>query len=215
MGILNAADHTYEVLIDNESAQKGSLTEDWDMLPAKKIKDPEAKKPSQDEWDEREKIDDPEDSKPEDWEKPETIPDPDATKPEDWDDEMDGEWEPPMGVNPEIDNPEYDAADEAKLGVYDDIGVIGLDLWQVKSGTIFDNFLITDDVEHAKKVGEETWGVTKDAEKKMKDKQDEEERKKAEAEAKEKGEDAPEDDEDLDDEEDEDDLEENPDHDEL
>merc|ERR1712107_768481 len=53
-------------------------------------------------WDDRAKIDDPEDEKPEDWDKPEHIPDPDATKPEDWDDEMDGEWEPPM-----IDNPEY------------------------------------------------------------------------------------------------------------
>ena len=39
---------------------------------------------------------------PQDWDKPEHIADPDATKPEDWDDEMDGEWEPPM-----IDNPEY------------------------------------------------------------------------------------------------------------
>ena len=62
--------------------------------------DPEAKKPE--DWDDREKIDDPEDTKPEDWEKPEHIPDPDAQKPDDWDDEMDGEWEPPM-----IDNPEY------------------------------------------------------------------------------------------------------------
>ena len=44
-------------------------------------------------------------------------------------------------------------------------------MWQVKSGTIFDNILITDDVEEAKKIGEETWGVTKDAEKKMKDEQ--------------------------------------------
>merc|ERR1712061_14686 len=217
-------DGTYEVLIDNESAQTGSLTDDWDFLPPKKIKDPEAKKP--DDWVDAAKIDDPEDSKPEDWEKPETIPDPDATKPEDWDDEMDGEWEPPMvdnpeykgewkprqidnpaykgkWVHPEIDNPEYDAADEAKLGVYDDIGVIGLDLWQVKSGTIFDNFLITDDVEHAKKVGEETWGVTKEAEKKMKDEQDEEEKAKAEADA--KSSDAEDDeDEDLDDEEPED-----------
>merc|ERR1712107_212946 len=51
--------------------------DDWDFLPPKMIKDPEAKKP-------------------EDWDKPEHIPDPDATKPEDWDDEMDGEWEPPM-----------------------------------------------------------------------------------------------------------------------
>ena len=45
----------------------------------------------------------------------------------------------------------------------------------MKSGTIFDNVLITDDAEFAEKVGEETWGATKDAEKKMKDEQDEEE----------------------------------------
>ena len=32
-------DGTYEVLIDNESAQKGSLTEDGDVPPPKKIKD--------------------------------------------------------------------------------------------------------------------------------------------------------------------------------
>ena len=66
--------------------------------------DPEAKKPE--DWDDNEKIDDPTDEKPEDWEKPEHIPDPDAKKPEDWDDEMDGEWEPPM-----IDNPEYKVTD--------------------------------------------------------------------------------------------------------
>merc|ERR1719259_1454209 len=88
--------------------------------------------------------------------------------------EYKGEWKPRQidnpaykgkWVHPEIDNPEYDAAEEALLGVYDDFGAIGLDLWQVKSGTIFDNFLITDDPEHAKKVGEETFGATKDAEK--------------------------------------------------
>ena len=55
---------------------------------------------------------------------------------------------------------------------------------QVKSGTIFDNFLITDDEKYAEEYGEETWGQTKDAEKKMKDEQDEEERKKAEEAAK-------------------------------
>ena len=31
-------DNTYEVLIDNEKAESGSLEEDCDMLPAKKIK---------------------------------------------------------------------------------------------------------------------------------------------------------------------------------
>lgn len=54
------------------------------------------------EWDEREEISDPDDVQPEDWEKPEHIPDPDADKPDDWDDDMDGDWEPPM-----IDNPEF------------------------------------------------------------------------------------------------------------
>ena len=71
-------DGTYEVLIDNEKAESGTLEEDWDFLPPKEIKDPEAKKPE--DWDDREKIDDPEDTKPEDWEKPEHIADPDATK---------------------------------------------------------------------------------------------------------------------------------------
>ena len=56
-------DGTYEVLIDNESAQTGSLTDDWDFLPPKKIKDPEAKKP--DDWVDQAKLDDPEDAKPE------------------------------------------------------------------------------------------------------------------------------------------------------
>lgn len=35
------------------------------------------------------------------WDKAENIPDPDAKKPEDWDEDMDGEWEPPMIPNPE------------------------------------------------------------------------------------------------------------------
>lgn len=60
--ILNP-DQTYEVRIDSEKVESGSLEDDWDMLPAKKIKDPEAKKPS--DWDDRAKIDDPSDTKPE------------------------------------------------------------------------------------------------------------------------------------------------------
>ncbi|XP_041912519.1 calreticulin [Alosa sapidissima] len=194
-------DNTYEVKIDNKKVESGSLEEDWDFLPPKKIKDPEAKKP--DDWDEKEKIDDPEDAKPEDWDKAENIPDPDAQKPDDWDDEMDGEWEPPMitnpeykgewkpkqidnpaykgkWVHPEMDNPEYIA--DSEIYKYDSIGVIGLDLWQVKSGTIFDNFLITNDPKLAEEVGDETWGATKGPEKKMKEGQEEEERKKREEE---------------------------------
>ncbi|KAI8773779.1 calreticulin-like [Biomphalaria glabrata] len=196
-------DNTYEVKIDNEKVESGELEADWDFLPPKKIPDPDAKKPE--DWDDNEKIDDPNDTKPEDWDKPEHIPDPEAKKPEDWDDDMDGEWEPAMidnpeykgewkpkqidnpaykgkWVHPEIDNPEY--KEDPNLYSYEDFGAIGLDLWQVKSGTIFDNFLITDDVAFAEQFGKDTWGKTKDAEKEMKDKQDEEERKQREEEDK-------------------------------
>ena len=116
---------------------------------------------------------------------------------------MDGEWEPPMvdnpdykgewkprqidnpnykgkWVHPEIDNPEY--TPDKDLYKYADFGAIGFDLWQVKSGTIFDNVLVTDDEKYAEEVGEKTWGKTKDGEKKMKGEQDDEERKKQEEE---------------------------------
>ena len=142
-----------------------------------------------------------------DWEKPEHVADSDAKKPEDWDDEIDGAWEAPMidnpeykgawkakqidnpaykgpWVHPEIDNPEY--SEDPNIYLYKDLGVIAFDLWQVKSGTIFDNVIITDSVQRAEEFGNETWGQTKDAEKKMKDEQDEVERKKEEDERKKK-----------------------------
>jgi calreticulin len=37
-------DATYSILIDNVEKQTGSVYDDWDILPAKKIRDPEAKK---------------------------------------------------------------------------------------------------------------------------------------------------------------------------
>ncbi|XP_033122750.1 calreticulin-like [Anneissia japonica] len=215
-------DNTYEVRIDNKKVESGGLEDDWDFLPPKKIKDPEASKP--DDWDEREKIDDPEDTKPEDWDKPEFIPDPEAEKQEDWDDEMDGEWEPPQinnpeykgewkpkqidnpdykgkWIHPEIDNPEYEADDE--LYKQEDLAAIGFDLWQVKSGTIFDNIYIGNDVAEAEKAAKDLFEATKAGEKKMKDAQDEEEKKKREEEeAKKKAEEEDEDDEEEEDDED-------------
>ncbi|XP_062509409.1 calreticulin-like [Corticium candelabrum] len=198
-------DNTYEVKIDNEKVESGSLEDDWGFLPPKEIPDPDAKKPE--DWDDKPKIDDPEDKKPEDWDKPQHIPDPDAKKPEDWDDDLDGEWEPPQIDNPDykgewkprqIDNPNYkgewvhpkiqnpEYKPDANLYRYEDNAYIGFDLWQVKSGTIFDNVLITDDADYAKQFGDETWGKTKDPEKKMKDEQDEAERKQREEEDKKK-----------------------------
>ncbi|KAL4352563.1 hypothetical protein GQ457_06G021580 [Hibiscus cannabinus] len=178
-------DATYSILIDNVEKQTGSLYTDWDLLPAKKIKDPEAKKPE--DWDDKEYIPDPEDKKPEGYDDiPKEIPDPDAKKPEDWDDEEDGEWTVPTIPNPEykgpwkakkIKNPNYkgkwkapmidnpDFKDDPDLYVFPNLKYVGIELWQVKSGTLFDNILVADDAEYAKKLAEETWGKQKDAEK--------------------------------------------------
>lgn len=194
-------DNTYKILIDGEVVEKGELEADWSFLPPKTIKDPEAKKPE--DWDDRAKIDDPNDTKPEDWDQPEFIPDPEATKPEDWDDEMDGEWEPPQINNPsyqgewkpkQIDNPDYkgpwvhpeipnpDYKPDSELYLQPEICGVGLDLWQVKSGTIFDNILIADSEAEADEVAEDLLKNRIPAEKKMKEEQDAEEEKKTRAE---------------------------------
>merc|ERR1712224_85530 len=51
------------------------------------------------------------------------------------------------GKQKKIDNPEYE--DDDSVYKYADFGFIGFDLWQVKSGTIFDNVIITDDESEA------------------------------------------------------------------
>nr|AFJ24760.1 calreticulin-1 [Schmidtea mediterranea] len=199
------SDNTYEVLIDLEKVESGNFEDDWDFLQPKKINDPNAQKPA--DWVDEPKMPDENDKKPEDWDKPKTIPDPKAKKPEDWDDEMDGEWEAPKIDNPEyrgdwkpkeIDNPNYkgpwvhpeidnpDYKPDNTLYLRGEIGYVGFDLWQVKSGTIFDNILITDEPEYAKDFGLKTWRVTADGEKAMKNKLDEEERKRTEEEDKKK-----------------------------
>merc|ERR1712022_39876 len=69
-----------------------------------------------------------------------------------------------------------------KLGQYPKFSTVGIDVWQVKSGTIFDNILITDDVEYATAHAEKTWKAQKDGEKAAKEKANEEKRKKDEEE---------------------------------
>ena len=56
-------DQSYKVLIDQKEVASGKIEDDWDVLGPKKIKDPQAKKPE--DWDDRAKIEDPEDVKPE------------------------------------------------------------------------------------------------------------------------------------------------------
>merc|ERR1712093_107306 len=197
-------DNTYEVQIDMNKVDSGSLAEGWDFLEPKQIRDPNEKKPA--DWVDEAEIDDPNDKKPEGYDKiPAKIADPKAKKPDDWNDESDGTWEAPQIDNPEfkgpwkakriknpaykgvweakmIDNPKYVADD--KLGIYKSFGVLGFDVWQVKSGTILDNIIITDSVDEAKAHADKTWKANKDGEKAMKEKADEEKRKKDEAEKK-------------------------------
>jgi len=192
---------TFEVLIDGETARAGNITDDFDLLPPREIKDPAISKPE--DWVDEFMIDDPEDVKPEGYDDiPKEIADPEASKPEDWDDEDDGEWEPPMISNPEykgpwkakrIENPAYkgewehpmipnpEFVDDESIGKYDSFGVAGFEIWQVKAGTIFDNLMLTDDPEEAAAFRTATWEANKDKEKEMFEKIEEEKKKAEEA----------------------------------
>jgi len=163
-------DNTFKVYVDGVEKKSGSIADHWNILPPRKINDPEQSKPS--DWVDEKMMDDPDDKKPDGWDDiPAEVSDPDATKPEDWDEDLDGEWESPKVPNPEykgvwrpkkiensnykgpwvhpqIDNPEYQ--DDPELYAFDSFKYVGIDVWQVKSGTIFSNFLLTDDFATAK-----------------------------------------------------------------
>lgn len=197
-------DNTYETKINGEVKESGSLKDDWAFLKPKTIKDPDQSKPK--DWVDDAEMADPEDKKPEDWDSiPETIVDPDAEKPDDWDDDADGEWEAPTIDNPEykgewkpkmIKNPDYkgpwvhpeipnpDYVDDDEIYAYDNHAYVGFELWQVKSGTIFDNIIITDSVEEAEAFAKETTEKNRDGEKSMQKEQEKAQREKEEAERK-------------------------------
>jgi len=192
---------TYEIRIDNEKKESGNLVDDWDFLPPKEINDPSITKPA--DWVEEKEIPDPEDKKPEGYDDiPKEIPDPDAKKPEDWDAELDGEWEAPTIPNPEhkgewhpklipnpaykgawvhpqIPNPEYHY--DANIYAYDH-EFAAFEIWQVKSGTIFDHILVTDSLEEAEAFATGHFAEQQKAEKAMFDKQEEEKQEKEKAE---------------------------------
>jgi len=191
-------DQTFKVLIDNKEVRAGSLPAEWDFLPPKEIKDPSQSKPS--DWVDDKDIVDPEAKKPEGWDDiPAQIKDPDAKKPDDWDDELDGEWEAPLIDNPEykgewkapkIPNPAYkgewvhplianpDYYEDNEIYAYASHKYLGIEIWQVKSGTIFDDFLVTDSVDTASEWAEKIL-KRREGEKAAEDKDLEEKRKNA------------------------------------
>jgi len=196
-------DNTCRVEVDQKKVYDGSLLEDWDFLAPKTIADPSDTKPE--DWVDDREIVDPEDKKPTDWVEEDTIADPDAKQPEDWDEEMDGKWEAPMISNPAykgewkarmipnpeykgewkpkmIDNPEY--SDDDSVYKYKEFAFVGVDVWQVNSGTLFDNIIVTDDVKEADELAdkwvtlhkvEEAKKAEEDLKKKDESKKDEEE----------------------------------------
>jgi len=216
-------DQTYEVRVDNEVKESGNILDDWDILPPKEINDPEASKPA--DWVDEREIPDPEAKKPEGWDDiPKEIVDPEATKPEDWDDSLDGTWEAPTipnpdykgewapptipnpdykgpWIHPKIPNPEY--AHDPNIYAYES-GIISLEVWQVKSGSVYDHILLADSVADAEAFYNDHFVAQQAAEKTMYEAQEKEReereqaerdaaRAKAEAEAEEEGEDADED----------------------
>jgi calreticulin len=191
------ADNTYQVLIDFETVKEGSLAEDFDFLLPEKINDPDAEKPA--DWVDEAMIDDPEDVKPEGWDDiPPEIPDPDAERPEDWDEDEDGEWEPPLIDNPDyegpwqarripnpdykgewehpqIPNPDYEPDDKLHFRC-DRCRYVGFELWQVKSGSLFDDIIVTDSLDEARAFADETFFAKQAQERAMKEEEEERER---------------------------------------
>ncbi|XP_032129010.1 calreticulin-3, partial [Sapajus apella] len=177
-------DLSYDVKIDGQSIESGSIEYDWNLTSLKKEKSLAESKDR--------KLT--EDNKAQDWEK--HFLDASASRQSDWNGELDGDWQTamlqkpprqdglkPQGIDRDIwlhhkmKNTNY--LTQYDLSEFENIGAIGLELWQVRSGTIFDNFLITDDEEYADNFGKATWGETKGPEREMDAIQAKEEMKKA------------------------------------
>ncbi|CAN1262143.1 CRT3 [Linum perenne] len=165
-------DASYSILIDGREKDSGSLYTDWDILPPRKIRDVKAKKVIfynnyQIPYILFTMIMQGYDSIPKE------IPDPNVKEPDDWDEEENGIWRPPKIPNPAykgpwrpkriknpnykgkwripyIDNPEFE--DDPDVYVVKPIKYVGIEVWQVKAGSVFDNVLICDDPEYAKEV---------------------------------------------------------------
>ncbi|CAA7396012.1 unnamed protein product [Spirodela intermedia] len=153
--------------------------DDWDEDAPMEIEDEEAVKPAG--WldDEPEEIDDPEATKPEDWDDEEDgeweAPKIDNPKCEAA--PGCGEWKRPMKTNPAykgkwqaplIDNPNYKGTWKAQeipnpsyfeieKPDFEPIAAIGIEIWTMQDGILFDNILISDNEKVAESYRETVW----------------------------------------------------------
>eukprot|EP00252_Welwitschia_mirabilis_P025114 TRINITY_DN771_c0_g2_i1.p1 TRINITY_DN771_c0_g2~~TRINITY_DN771_c0_g2_i1.p1 ORF type:complete len:499 (-),score=102.21 TRINITY_DN771_c0_g2_i1:50-1546(-) len=161
--------------------------DDWDESAPMEIEDLDAEKPEG--WldDEPEEIDDPEATKPEDWDDEEDgeweapkVPNPKCEeapgcgewkRPMKRNPDYKGKWYAPMIDNPnykgiwkprQIPNPDYFELDKADL---EPISAVGIEIWTMQDGILFDNILITRDENLAQEYRLKTWKSKFDVEK--------------------------------------------------
>ncbi|KAK4362100.1 hypothetical protein RND71_017341 [Anisodus tanguticus] len=171
--------------------------DDWDEDAPMEIEDEEAEKPEG--WldDEPEEVDDPEATKPEDWDDEEDgeweAPKIDNPKCEAA--PGCGEWKRPMKRNPAykgkwhaplIDNPNYKGIwkpkdipnpDHFELDKpnFEPIAAIGIEIWTMQDGILFDNILIVSDEKVAESFRKTAWKPKFDVEKEKQRSEEEEE----------------------------------------
>jgi calnexin len=168
--------------------------EDWDEEAPREILDEEAEKPEG--WldDEPDEVDDPEAEKPEDWDEEEDgeweapkVPNPKCeeapgcgewVRPTIKNPAYKGKWHAPMIDNPaykgiwkprEIDNPDYFELEKVNI---EPIGAIGIEIWTMQDGILFDNILVTNDEAEAAAYRETTWKAKFDVEKAEQEKEE-------------------------------------------
>lgn len=161
--------------------------DDWDEDAPMEIEDEEAVKPEG--WldDEPEEIDDPEATKPEDWDDEEDgeWEAPKIENPKCQEAPGCGEWKRPMKRNPAykgkwhaplIDNPNYKGIwkpqeipnpnyFELSTPDFEPIAAVGIEIWTMQDGILFDNILIASDEKTAQSYRDTTWKPKFEAEK--------------------------------------------------
>uniref|UniRef100_A0A803PIY5 Calnexin homolog n=1 Tax=Cannabis sativa TaxID=3483 RepID=A0A803PIY5_CANSA len=161
--------------------------DDWDEDAPMEIEDEEAVKPEG--WldDEPEEVDDPEATKPEDWDDEEDgeFEAPKIDNPKCETAPGCGEWKKPMKKNPAykgkwhaplIDNPNYKGIwkpqdipnpdyFEIEKPDFEPIAAIGIEIWTMQDGILFDNILIAADEKVAESYRQTAWKPKFDVEK--------------------------------------------------
>lgn len=169
--------------------------EDWDEDAPREIEDLEAEKPEG--WldDEPDEVDDPEAVKPEDWDDEEDgewespkVPNPKCeespgcgewVRPFKRNPAFKGKWSSPLIDNPaykgiwkprEIDNPDFFELERPNL---ESIAAIGIEIWTMQDGILFDNVLVTHDETSAAEYRETTWKPKFELEKETQEEEEE------------------------------------------